>query len=277
MSETVKRYYNDSAEREWSRLDHPYSKVEWLSTLRLMDRYLPETGHICDIGSGPGRYAAELLQQGYRVTLMDLSVKELALAEQEIRKLGLHAEAYLCEDARNLHLLEADQFEGALVLGPLYHILEGEQRLQVIRQTARILKEDGVALFSYINSWGVLKAGVTEFSESYRNPEHIYGYLQEQKLDENRGFTESYFTIPTKALDEVRAGGFDILSYAGAESFLAGMSAEVTRLYREDRLVYDNLLQAASETSEVPQYREATEHLIIVARKKAAELENHAW
>ncbi|WP_213504899.1 hypothetical protein [Paenibacillus faecis] len=58
---------------------------------------------------------------------------------------------------------------------------------------------------------------------------------------------------------------------------MAGMSAEVTRLYREDRLVYDNLLQAASETSEAPQYREATEHLIIVARKKAAELENHAW
>ncbi|GIO83948.1 hypothetical protein J25TS5_08800 [Paenibacillus faecis] len=51
----------------------------------------------------------------------------------------------------------------------------------------------------------------------------------------------------------------------------------MTRLYREDRLVYDNLLQAASETSEAPQYREATEHLIIVARKKAAELENHAW
>ncbi|WP_410769364.1 class I SAM-dependent methyltransferase [Fontibacillus sp. BL9] len=267
MSLVVKSYYDNHAEQEWNRLNNPYSTVEWLSTLRLMDRYLPDSGHICDIGSGPGRYSIELLQQGYQVTLFDLSAQELVLAESRITELGLQAEAYICEDARNLRVLESETYDGVLVLGPLYHVPDAQDRHGIIAHASRVLKPGGTAIFSYINSWGCLKAGVTEFSDSYRDAENIYKYLQEQQLDENEGFTECYFTIPGIALEEVKQGGFDIISYAGAESFLAGMSAEVTRLFHEDRQVYDHLVQAASETSEAPQYREATEHLLIIARK----------
>lgn len=268
MSQIVRDYYNSHAEQEWNRLDDPYSQVEWLSTLRLMDRYLPDSGHICDIGCGPGRYAIELLQQGYQVTLFDLSAKELALAEERIGELGLQAEAYISEDARNLQVLDAEIYDGVLLLGPLYHVQDRQERINIIRNAFRVLKPGGIAMFSYLNSWGVLKAGVTEFSDSYRDPEHIYMYLQEQALDENQGFTECYFSIPARALEEIELGGFDVVSYAGAESFLAGMRAEVTRHYKEDRQVYDHLVQAASETSEAPQYRDATEHLLIIAQKK---------
>lgn len=273
MSQIVKNYYDDNADREWGRLDRPYSRIEWMSTLRLMDRYLPDSGHICDIGSGPGKYAIELLLQGYQVTLLDISANELAIAEKRVGEQGLAAEAYICEDARNLQVLESAAYDGALVLGPLYHVLEKQERLGIIRHVERSLKPGGTAIFSYINSWGVLKAGVTEFSESYRDPEGIYMYLQEQRLDGNQGFTECYFTIPSVALDEVKLGGFDIVTYAGAESFLAGMSAEMNRLFAEDRQVYDHLVQAASEMSEASQYRDATEHLIIVARKKSKDSE----
>lgn len=273
MSQIVKNYYDSNAEQEWERLDRPYSTIERLSTLRLMDRYLPDSGRICDIGSGPGKYALELLLQGYQVTLLDISANELAIAEKRAGEQGLKAEAYICEDARNLQVLDSEAYDGALVLGPLYHVLEKQERLGIIRHAERILKPGGTAIFSYINSWGVLKAGVTEFSESYRDPEGIYMYLQEQKLEENQGFTQCYFTIPAIALEEVKLGGFDIVSYAGAESFLAGMSSEVERLFAEDRQVYDHLVQAASEMSEAPQYRDATEHLIIVARKKSKDSE----
>lgn len=267
MSQIVQAYYDNHADREWSRLENPYSRVEWLSTLRLMDRYFPDTGHICDIGSGPGRYAIELLQQGYQVTLMDLSSNELALAQKRIEGLGLQAEAYLCESAVNMDVLNDQCCDGVLALGPLYHLLKEEERSQAIRHVYRILKPGGVALLAYINSWGVLKSGVSEFSESYRDPEEIYKYLQEQQLDENEGFTSCYFTIPIKAIEEVKAGGFEIMTYAGTESFLAGMREEVSRLYIEDPVVYENLMQAASETSEAPQYRDATEHMVIVVRR----------
>lgn len=267
MSQSVQAYYDNNVDREWSRLENPYSRIEWLSTLRLMDRYFPDAGHICDIGSGPGRYAIELLQQGYQVTLMDLSSSELARAQQQIEAMGLRAEAYLCENATNMHALHDQSLDGVLVLGPLYHLLEQEERLQVINHVYRVLKPGGVALLAYINSWGVLKAGVAEFNEAYRDPEEIYKCLQEQQLYSNEGFTSCYFTIPVKAIEEVKSAGFEIITYAGTESFLAGMRQEVSRLYIEDPVIYGNLLQAASETSEAVQYRDATEHMVIVARR----------
>lgn len=104
--------------------------------------------------------------------------------------------------------------------------------------------------------------------------EVVKGYYDEHALQEwhrlddpysRIEFTECYFATPVEARAEVLQGGFEIVTYAGAEGFLAGMRTGVTRLYREDRTVYDNLLQAASDTCESPQYRDATEHLVIVA------------
>ncbi|OWA33639.1 hypothetical protein B9G55_20025 [Saccharibacillus sp. O16] len=46
--------------------------------------------------------------------------------------------------------------------------------------------------------------------------------------------------------------------------------AASTRLYEEDRLAYENLLLAASETCEAPQYRDATEHLHLVVRRSSS-------
>lgn len=267
MSQVVKKYYENNAEKEWQRLNKPYNRIEFASTMQLIEKYFPKEGHICDVGSGPGRYAIELLQRGYRVTLFELSAKELELASTQISELGLQAEDYICENALNLHVMPSEAYDAALVMGPLYHILDAADREEVIRQTARILKPGGVAILAYINSWGTLKAGVTEFSDSFRDTEHLYAYLGEQKLGENTGFTECYFTTPPRALEEVEQGEFEVITYAGAEGFLSGMSNEVLRLYQEDRPVYDNLLRAVSETCEYPQYRDATEHLHIVVRK----------
>lgn len=55
------------------RLDLPGFRLELLSTVRLIEKHFPPAGKIADIGSGPGRYAVELLKRGYRVTLVELS------------------------------------------------------------------------------------------------------------------------------------------------------------------------------------------------------------
>lgn len=267
MSEIVKSYYDQNAQQEWNRLSNPYNQIEFKSTLRLIANYFPPDGKVCDIGAGPGRYSIELLKQGYATTLFDLSTKELSLASEKINELGLTAEDYVCGDARDLSRFDADCFDALLVLGPLYHLHEAEDRQKVYRETSRIIKPGGIVLFSYINTWGALKAGVSEYSEVFREMEVVYEYLDEQKLDKYKGFTESYFTVPPVALKEVAESGFEIVSYAGVESFLSGLQTDIFRLYKEDRPVYDNLLKVAPEQCEAPQFREATEHLVIVARR----------
>lgn len=268
MSDIVRKHYNQNAEYEWERLNNPYSNVEFKSTLYLIDKYFPKDGEACDIGARPGRYSIELLKRGFKTTVLDISQEELNIAKKRITELGFKAQKYICEDALNLDVLEEDKYDVVLLMGPMYHILDRENRMNILKQVYRILKKDGVAIIAYINSWGVLKSAITECpAEIFKDIQKIYDELEEQTLDSETGFTECYFTIPPKALKEVEQSGLNIISYAGAESFISGIEREMYRLYDEDREIYNNLVKTASEFCELPQYRDAAEHLHIIVRK----------
>jgi S-adenosylmethionine-dependent methyltransferase len=70
VSQSVKDFYNSNAVVEWERLDLPLCRVEFVSTLRLITKYFPKQGRVCDVGGGPGRYSIELIRRGYAVTLI---------------------------------------------------------------------------------------------------------------------------------------------------------------------------------------------------------------
>jgi S-adenosylmethionine-dependent methyltransferase len=138
MNEVVRNYYDNYAAYEFERLNDPYQRIEFLSTLSLLAKYLPSSGHICDVGSGPGRYSVELLKQGYQVTLFELSQQELDIARSKIDEAGLQAESFICESALNMQVLQDDSFDAVLMMGPLYHLQDSRERPQVIQDTFRI-------------------------------------------------------------------------------------------------------------------------------------------
>lgn len=269
MIDEVKEYYDKAAETEWNRLNNPYSAVEFNSTLYLINKYFSETGSILDAGSGPGRYSLELLKKGYKVSLLDISKNELNIAERKISESGLKAENYYCISALELESFKDESYDGILVMGPLYHLHNEEDRLKVLREVYRILKKDGRALISYINTWGCIKAGASEFPQSFMDIEHFERYIKgDLKFSPEESFTATYFTSPTIALSEVEKAGFNIISYAGAESFLSGMRMQMMNLFTYMPEVYKNYLEKAVEYCELPQYRDATEHLHIIVRKE---------
>lgn len=269
MSDAVRAYYDEKVDYEWARLDMPMRHLEFASTLRLLDDYFPPSGHILDVGSGPGRYSIELLKRGYSVTLFELSPKLLARARQEIANAGLAAEAYINDDARNLGRMPSDSFNALLLMGPMYHLVNGEDRKRVLTECHRILKPGGMLLVAYINAWGLLRAGLNEFADEFQNMEALRGLLGEstQTGEDVGGFTEAYFTIPPAALSEVSGAGFEIISRAGVESFAAGQKYTLHALREAKPGIYENIKQMVVETCELEPFRDTTEHLHIVARK----------
>ncbi len=264
----VRSYYNEAAEAEWYRLSSPYTQVEFQSTIYLMNKYFPKVGSVLDIGSGPGRYSLELLKKGYKVTLLDISEKELDIAKNKIQEAGLKAEGYYAQSALNLDKFSEEAFDIILIMGPLYHLHKKEDRLKVLKESLRLLKKDGVALISYINSWGCLKAGVEEFPEEFKEKGHFLRFLQgDMCLSAEESFTEAYFTTPTLAIKEVQESGFTVVSYGGAEGFLAALRPQISVLNRDQPHIYKDFIAFAAENCELPQYRDATEHLHIVVKK----------
>jgi ubiquinone/menaquinone biosynthesis C-methylase UbiE len=269
MNKKITNFYDQNPSLEWDRLSQPYQCVEYESTFFLIDKYFPKNGRIIDLGCGPGRYSIELLKRKYQVTLLDLSNQLLKLAETKLKEARLVPEQILCQDARDLSNFPNASFDAVLACGPIYHIIQREDRLHTLREIKRILKPGGIAIISYINTWGVLKCGINDFPEKFRDYNYLEYMLEEKVYDnaEGGGFTESYWSTPPLALKEVDNAGFEILSYAGAESFISGIEPIVMNLAQTQPEAHQNLLRFAAQTCELPQYRDSTEHLLIVVRK----------
>jgi S-adenosylmethionine-dependent methyltransferase len=267
MSEIVRRYYDEQVNNEWERLERPYRRFELVSTLRLADEYFPRTGHVADIGGGPGRYTVELLRLGYRVTLVDLSEKAVAFARERLEERGLRAEEVHRADARDLSDLATSGFDAALCLGPMYHIVAADDRKVALRELHRILKPGAPAIVGFINPWGVLRSGLTEFRDLYADYDMVKQltdtYVQQ---GEQRAFTEAAFVTPPRALRELRDAGLAVVTRAGVEGFASGALSQVTEIGEADPTAYETITRLVGETCELPAYRDCTEHLHVVVR-----------
>jgi ubiquinone/menaquinone biosynthesis C-methylase UbiE len=267
MSEIVRRYYDGCVEKEWERLSKPYRKLELVSTLRLVEEHFPSSGRVLDLGGGPGRYAIELARRDYRVTLVDLSPECILFAERKLGELGLEVDAAEQGDARDLSSLPSETFDAALLLGPMYHLVEAADRRAALRELRRVLRPGAPAIVSFLNPWGILRSGLSEFPTLYRDETLIRSLLDNWvQAGEQETFTEATFLTPPQAIAELRRAGFAVEVCAGVEGFAAGMLDQVERLAQEDPAGYEVVLRLAADTCDHPAYRETTEHLHVVVR-----------
>jgi len=267
MSEVVRNYYDGCVEREWERLSRPYRRFEFVSTLRLIDEHFPARGRILDVGGGPGRYTIELARRGFRMTLVDLSPGNVARAREEIARVEQTVDAVMEGDARDLSSIPDRAFDAALLLGPMYHIVAEEDRARALRELRRVLKPGAPAVVGFINPLGILRSGLTEFPDDYADEPHIRKLLTTCiQAGAQEAFTEAAFLSPSQAIAELRAAGFAVETYAGAEGFAAGMLDEVEKISAENPKAYEIILRLVAETCDHPAYRDSTEHLHVVVR-----------
>ena len=265
----VQTFYDSDPEREWQRLELPLCRLEFASTIRMIEKYFPETGRLIDVGSGPGRYSLELARRGYQVTLFDLSQKSLSLAQWRFDQEGLRAESFIQGDARDLKKRVNGVFDAGLFLGPLYHLKMKEERLEALANFFELLKPGGIGIVAYLNSWGLLRTGVSDFPAKFRLRDFIERMLSPMSFrpEELQGFTECHWSTPPAAIDEITNSGFSLISYFSAEGFLGGMRPQVEQLAADEPVAYQNLVEVAAATAELPQFRDLGDHLHLIIRK----------
>jgi SAM-dependent methyltransferase len=107
---------------------------------------------VADIGGGPGRYALWLASLGYQVEhrdLMPLHVEQLSADAA-----GVPGVRTAVGDARELDLADAS-VDAALLLGPLYHLTDRADRVQALREAARIVRPGGPVFAAVISRWAL--------------------------------------------------------------------------------------------------------------------------
>lgn len=103
---------------------------------------LPPGGDVLDVGCGAGAPVARfLVNAGFKVTGVDVSSSMLELARVHMPKAK-----FVKMDMRQLEL-DADCFDGICAFYSLFHVPR-EEHLQVLIGFNRLLRQDGILLFS---------------------------------------------------------------------------------------------------------------------------------
>lgn len=193
------------ADLEQYRLLQPKGRIELLRTQRLLTRVLPAApARVLDVGGGTGIYAAWLVGLGYSVEVIDPTPVHV----EHCTRAGLHAEV---GDAR--HLQRADEsYDVVLLLGPLYHLPERDDRVLALSEARRVLRPGGVVGAAVISRY----AGWLDGLQRRIDALETHRALVEKELVDGRHvtpegtdlFTTAYFHHPDELGPELVDAGF---------------------------------------------------------------------
>ena len=199
---------------EAGRLANAGGQLEFTRMQELIRRFLPAPpGTVLDVGGGPGRYSCWLAEQGYDVHLIDPVEKHVKQARQASRSLPENPLASATQGyARSLDHADGSA-DAVLLMGPLYHLTDRNERLAALREARRVLKPGGLLIAKAISRFASLLSGLID--SHIDDPNFIPIVRRDLEEGQHRGqsdapkyFTTAFFHRPEELEAEVLEVGF---------------------------------------------------------------------
>lgn len=218
IDEEVLAWYNEGIEK--NRLHTDLGLIEFERTKELLKESLPAPpAVIYDIGGGYGEYSWWLASKGYNVYLFDISETNIKMSME----LGFeYPDTTLCAaevaDARSIQRAP-ETADAVLLMGPLYHIVEKNERLLALKESYRVLKPNGLLFSSAITRYATMLWAITVYGAKNRlleNNAFIEMVKREIKDGEHikpvvspyNGMRRSHFHSPAELKNEILNAGF---------------------------------------------------------------------
>lgn len=256
---------------ENNRLKSNWGQLEYVRSLEIIDRYLTKApAIILDVGGGSGIYSCWLAKNGYEVHLIDPVPLHIDLATKYSKNQpNFPIASCNIGDARNLSNMDSS-VDSILLMGPLYHLLQREERLKALRECYRVLKNDG-----YLFAVGITKFAsiIDGFCEGYfKDSEFRKIMLQDLESGQHKNptnnpfyFTDAFFHHPDELKNEIDEAGFIVEQLIGIEciSYILRDFDKVWENEKEREFLLQILKNIESESSLIG----ASPHIMCVAKK----------
>ena len=243
------------------------SPIEFERSKEILGRYLPAApASILDVGGASGVYASWLAGRGYDVHLVDpvpLHVEQARAASDE----GPGFTAAV-GDARELEAADG-AFDAVLLMGPLYHLIEHDQRLLALAEASRVVRDDGVVVIAAISRFASLLDGLRSSHldepdfEAMVKVDLATGIHRNPRPADQRPdwFTTAYFHRPEELRDEITASGLDVVALLGVEG-----PGWLTASDEDPVAASERVLWAARAVEAEPSALGLSAHLLAIAR-----------
>ncbi len=196
--EYLTNYYENYDED--SRLVSKHGMIEYITTMKYIDKYLKSGMRILEIGAGTGRYSHALAQKGYQVDAVELIEHNIEVFRQKTAE-G-ESVTITQGNAMDLSDFESNTYDITLLLGPMYHLFTKEDKLKALSEAVRVTKKGGIVFVAYcmgdasVLSYGFIQGHIydiiekcmlnTETFETFSNPWDIFELHRKEDIDKLR-------------------------------------------------------------------------------------------
>jgi len=264
LDPAIRAFYERGEEINRFSPSSPSGPLEFQRTTEILTRYLPSAPlKILDVGGGPGAYAAWLVDRGYNVHLVDPVL--LHVNQARSAKAGVSAEV---GDARELAQSDAS-IDAVLLLGPLYHLIDRQDRIKALTEARRVLRPGGWIFAAAISRYAALldllvRAGRLHQPNVFQTVRKgIEGGVFQGT--QNDLFTTAYFHLPQELASEVEGAGLELSAILGIEG--PGFLLRDFESDWADPLKRETVLQTARLVEQKPEMLVCSSHILAVGRK----------
>ena len=256
----IREYYTNYDED--GRLLRRHGQVEFLTTMRYIEKYLTPGARIIEIGAGTGRYSLALASMGYSVDAVELTEHNIGIFKSNITP--EQTVTVTQGDARDLSAFTDGAYDITLLLGPLYHLYTEDDKRRAISEALRVTKRGGVVFAAYCNS----DAGIMDYG--FRQG-HALDLVEKKMLDPE---TFAAHSDPKEIFELCRKEDVDaLMAPFGTERLHYIASDGMTNHFRPEINAMDDdtfalYLKYHFAVCERPDMVGATHHMLDVFKKK---------
>jgi SAM-dependent methyltransferase len=252
---------------EGKRISEGPGRLELLRTQEVIRRHLPERPvRVLDVGGATGTHARWLADDGHAVHVVDPVARHVEQARDVVSEQG--CVTAVLGDARALPAANC-RCDAVLLLGPLYHLTDREDRLTALREAARVVDHGGIVFVAAISRFASLFDGLTRgflFDPAFRSIVERDLRDGQHRNPERRPewFTTAYFHHPDELRREAADAGLEVVELVGLEGLAGWLRALAERWTDADRT---QILYSARAVESEPSLLGLSAHLLMVARR----------
>ena len=251
FKEKLSNFYNKFNENK--RLDTRHGQVEFLTSIRYIEQYLQPGDKIVDIGAGPGRYSLYFKDKGYDVTAVEYVRPNIGMLRAKDKDIRI-VEA----SATDLSMFKDDEFDVAIMFGPMYHLYSKQDKIKALSEAKRICRK--YIFVTYImNEYAVIE---------YAFKDNHYKEIKDKLTDDYHidDPDNIFFQVRIEDIDELN----DICNLELIKRFASDGPTDYMRSYinEMDDETFEAYLKFHFSTCERKELLGASSHVVDILKKK---------
>ncbi len=172
-------------------------------------------------------------------------------------------------NAIDLNIYKDEEFDVVLLFGPLYHLLEKQERKKCLNEVHRVLKKDGMIFASFIP---YLAGSIAIIDRYFRHPEQVDvnnlgNVFDSGKFNNlsNKGFQEGYYPTANEIDNLFKECNFNKLKIKSIRGI--GYEKEDNIYSIEDKQIFNKIIELIEQTSDKEAVIEMCGHAMYIGKK----------